>query len=442
MGSLSILSTTVDAALNRGTAKAPDFFDDLNLDQVISAVTASKEEYDLEPFFYVAVRDLNTIAYRHEVFHDLENETTFKHIKSFEGNMRLVRARVSQSAKLFYKLHKEAWFLDAVSTYCEAVSSLSRALSSADIASRGLTAFCDYLREYTASASFQFLQREAGELRADLSKIQYCVLMNGRTVKVRNCDNEADYSAEVLATFKKFRQGSVNDYRIQFRESEDMNHVEAQILGRVALLNPQIFARLDNFSAQNGSFSDETIIAFDREIQFYVAYIEYIRTLKRAGLNFCYPNVSDTSKEICSRNGFDVALAAKLVKDKVPVICNDFSLEGAERIIVVSGPNQGGKTTFSRTFGQLHYLASLGLPVPGLEARLFLFDKLFTHFENEENIKNLRGKLHDDLLRTRDILDQATGKSIIIMNEIFTSTALKDTVFLSRANIFPIPRVA
>jgi DNA mismatch repair protein MutS len=175
---------------------------------------------------------------------------------------------------------------------------------------------------------------------------------------------------------------------------------------------------------------DAVIARCDRELQFYLAYLDYIAPLKAAGLSFAYPLVSTGAKEESASDAFDIALAAKLVRAGGSVVTNGFALRGDERVLVVSGPNNGGKTTFARMFGQLHHLAALGLPVPGTAARLFLADRLFTHFEREEDLTRLRSKFEDELVRIRDLLACATGESVVILNETFGSTAVHDAVLV------------
>ena len=428
----SILYETTGDGADKEIRDAPSFFADLNLDQIVDAVTASKEEYDLKPFFHSPLHDVEAVRYRQQVAQDLERGTVLESIRSFAEKMVHMRRYLASVRKLSYKYHQEGWFVEAVEAYCDAVTSLVRDLHLVDLQSRGLLAFRAYLTNYARSEGFASLLEDTRKLRAELSTVKYCLTIKGRLVRVRRYEGETDYSAEVGETFAKFKQDAGKDYKVRLTVRSGMSYVEAQILDLVARLYPRVFAHLDQYCAKHRDFLDETIAVFDREVQFYVAYLEYIEAMKRAGLAFCYPFVTATEKDIYNEDGFDLALASKCIAEHATIVCNDLYLQDPERIFVVSGPNQGGKTTFARTFGQLHYLASLGCPVPGTKAKLFLFDQLFTHFEREEDIRNLRGKLQDDLIRIHAVLTEATPRSIVIMNEAFTSTTLQDAVFLSK----------
>lgn len=408
----------------------PPYFRDLNLDQLVEALTAGREQYDLRPFFWTPLHGVDAILYRHEVLRDLQGEVLLEHVGAFAQRMRVMRDHLAKAAARRHRHQRERWFLEAVLVYGEAVDTLVRDLAAEELGSRGLLAFRDDLAGHVVSDAFRGLMAEAQEVAGALSEVAYRLEIRGNQIKVSAFEGEPDYSADVLATFERFKRGAVEDHLVKIPDHAEMNHVEAGVLDRVARLNPEAFGALDAFCERHRDYLDETVRAFDREVQFYVAYLEFVERLAARGLAFCLPRVSEGSKEVLGREAFDVALASKLAAERSPVVCNDFELSDPERVFVVSGPNQGGKTTFARTFGQMHHLASLGCPVPGTEAQLFLFDQLFTHFEREEALDDLSGKLQDDLLRVHDILEHATPSSIVVMNEIFTSTTLDDAIFL------------
>jgi DNA mismatch repair protein MutS len=418
------------------------FARDLNLDQVVAAVAGDREERDLiTDTLYGHLRDADAVRYRQEVFRDLDDPALLGEIQRFADRMAEVHAHLRQLAAMHYRYQREGWLLDAASIYCEAVRSLTAYLSSERVGSRALLAFRDYLAGYAASAGFADLARQTRDRKDALGRIRYCTRIRGDRVEVTRYAGEADYSAVVLKTFERFKQGAVKDYLIRYRIWPGMNHIAAQILELAARLFPEEFAALDEYASRHTAFFDDGIRRAYRELQFYLAYLNYIGPLRAAGLSFCYPEVSARSKAVRAIGTFDLALARKLVTQGTPVVTNDFRLEGRERIAVVTGPNQGGKTTFARTFGQLHHLAGVGCPVPGSAARLFLYDRLFTQFEREEDLAARTGRLEDDLIRIGEILRAASPDSIVILNETFASTTTRDARFLGTKLLTKVMRL-
>jgi hypothetical protein len=429
MAPLSVLFAPSETHRTATSTSRPACFDDLYLDRVVTSILGETDPYDLTPLFYLPLDTLDGIEYRHQALRDLHGPLTDV-VDRFAERMTRMRQYTTLVQHLTFEYSMKGWFLYAVGLYCEAVAGLQADLASATVTSRAFIEFRTYLNDYVESVPFTELCADVVQVKERLSAVRYAINIDGDRIHVSDYGGEEDYSSDVTAVFQKFDRNGDARGHITFRSSPDMNHVEAAILEMVAKLNPEVFSELDRFCATHENFLDKTIASFDREVQFYIAYLRYIDRLSATGLSFCYPHVHKDTKNVSASETFDIALADKLARDKTRVVTNDFFLTGPERILVVTGPNQGGKTTFARTFGQLHHLGRLGLLVPGSQAELYLFDQLFTHFEKQEDPLSHHGKLEDDLLRIREILDQATGRSIVILNEIFTSTTLDDAVFL------------
>jgi DNA mismatch repair protein MutS len=262
----SILDISSNDDGDADSAVAPACFHDLNLDQIVTSITEGKQEYRLAQFFYKPLKTLDAIAYRQAVMSDLKNETLFACVAAFSKKMQSVREHLSQSEKLRFKYQKEAWLLDGLDIYCGAVVTLLAELHSAQPSSEGFLGLLSYLEGYFNSADFRKLSGDICNLRTQIASIRYNLLIGNGVITVTHYNEESDYSAEIQADFEKFKQGAVKDHVFKFNEFAHMNHIEGGVLERVARLFPEIFSKLDAFSAHNTARLDATICQFDREV--------------------------------------------------------------------------------------------------------------------------------------------------------------------------------
>jgi hypothetical protein len=408
----------------------PTYFSDLNLAQVCRALFAGREDYELAPVFYTPLTDVASVRYRHEVFTDLDDDPELRAlITGFATSMRIVRRALDLARHVHNHHEADAWQLHAAEVYVDATRALHRYLSHATVASTALQHFGAHLNGLVAQPAFTELAEHAADVAEQLYRITYCLDVHGDRIKVsRYTAADDDYEAAVRAVFDKFQQTDTPRKVYDFHSHADLSGVETKILTLVAKLYPDQFTALARFCDHHPRIPDDLITTFDREIQFYCAALDLRDRLTPFGVSFCLPHLDTGSKDLSASGVFDLALADKLSLDKKPrpVVTNDVDLSGRQRVIVVTGPNQGGKTTFARSIGQLYHLTALGMPVPASTARIRLCDRLFTHFEREEDMETLSGKLEDELIRVHDILDHATGESVVVMNETFTSTTLDD----------------
>jgi len=412
----------------------PRHFGDLHLDQIVAEIAAVHREYDLAPLFHVPLRDPELVAFRQDAMRDVEAEPVAASALRFGDRMRAMRAHRQRAGAAASPDERDLWLFAAALVYQEGVNALLHGLASGSVRSQAFTALREYLEAYTGSAAFVAFAAESDRVGTALGTVRFTLDVRGNAVTVRALADEADYGILVEQTFARFRRRGEAPTAPSRTLEENLNHVETEILERVALLHPGPFTALRAFVSAERDYVSGVLARFEREVHFYLAYLTVVGTVRGAGLSFSYPRVSRKSKAMGARDAFDLALALALRRAgrREPVVCNDYRLDGDERILVITGPNQGGKTTFARMLGQAQYLASLGCPVPGAEVELPLCDGILTHFERPEDPGALRGKLQDDLIRIRDLLRGATPWTLLILNEAFSSTTAHDALVLGR----------
>lgn len=153
------------------------------------------------------------------------------------------------------------------------------------------------------------------------------------------------------------------------------------------------------------------------ELAFYVGCVNLHEKLAAKGAATCFPEVQDAP-------GFHVRVlrdAALVLTRKEVVIGNTIDANG-KHLVIVTGANQGGKSTFLRSLGLAQLMLQAGLFVVAESFSSRLCSGLFTHYKREEDASMEQGKLDEELARISDIADAIRPGSLLLCNESFAST--------------------
>jgi DNA mismatch repair protein MutS len=410
---------------------SPATWADLRLDELAGRLDTLGAGPDAVDLLRTPLRDPDAVDWRHEAFRDIETPEISAVVRAFAASMTGVRRDVRRAGAVRHPVERDRWRLAAMASYGAAVATLEEGLTAAEPASRALDGVRAWLREYVASDTFVALRAEVATAVAGLAAVTYRLRIAEHRILVGPVADEPDYGAEVRATFARFRMPGTTMPAADAFATLDMNPIEAAILDRVVRLHPGPFEALAACVASRASFVEPAIEAFDREVRWFLAWLDLVAPLRAVGLAVCYPEISSEGG-LLARACFDLALA--LGADG-SLVTSDVEIAPRERVLIVTGPNRGGKTTFARALGQLHHLASIGCPVPAAEAWLPLAEAVHTHFDRPESLSDPGGRLATDLRHVGAILDVATRDSLVVLNDTFASTPVADALRLSRAVI-------
>jgi DNA mismatch repair protein MutS len=190
----------------------------------------------------------------------------------------------------------------------------------------------------------------------------------------------------------------------------------ARVLGE---LGDRGVARVANAVAQAAEHVESFFNMLRSELAFYIGCLNLYEQLVALGEPVVFPQPVPADERRFSCVGlYDVSLALTMGKQ---VVGNDISADGRS-LAVITGPNQGGKTTFLRSAGLAQLMMQSGMFVAAESFSANLCTGLFTHFRREEDKTMESGKFEEELKRMRIIVDHLTPNALLLCNESFAAT--------------------
>ncbi len=193
-------------------------------------------------------------------------------------------------------------------------------------------------------------------------------------------------------------------------------------------------------SYRSGFLSD--ISELERQLDYYGSAAAFIKSVRSKGLPMCRPKLLPPERRTASLKGiFDLGFYRRLVSEDAlakldgRVVLNDIDFDGEARFYMVTGANNGGKTTFARAAGLCQVMAQAGMYVPAESAELSLCDNIFTHFPHEERVGIDTSRFTEEIKELKEIVRKMTPQSMVILNESLQSTTPEECLQIAGIHI-------
>ncbi|MBR5177300.1 MAG: hypothetical protein IKW90_00700 [Lachnospiraceae bacterium] len=471
----------------------PAFFLDLNIDQILERITKGDRKV-LEYFEHFPL-DAECENYRHDVYEDIKKNALYDALLEFTADYNEFRDIESKKKSTRIDLQRPVWHFWGMEIYTDSLLKLKKALENADLQSEGLKSLRELLKDYTGASEFCTMAEKSKKLKEALLGLTVIAnYENGRiqvfveddkesdasskiTVKSNNKDDRSDTDIENnkansqnagkdvkedndnndddeqdLAEYEDFLKQicDVNEKEFvnPFAITDELTSFEQEIVKIVAKRNPEIFKEAEKLFKDKPEFEDNVFSRLADELRFYLSFFEFEQKMIKLGFDFCRPQACENAhgqtgtggtggekagnSDISAEGLYDLALACVNSEKGKPVISNDFIFEKNELFFVLTGPNQGGKTTFARSLGQLIYFTKIGLDVPAKSAAVPYFSDILTHFSVEESVETGRGKLMEELVRLSPMMKEYKDNAFVVINELFTTAANYDAIIMGQ----------
>ena len=210
--------------------------------------------------------------------------------------------------------------------------------------------------------------------------------------------------------------------------TEELKKIESEILGandKILALEAEIFSEVRDFIASKLEKVQRTAEA--------VAYVDVLQSYAEVSResNFARPDISLESV-IEIKDGRHPVIE-KMRGDQV-FTPNDTRLDCKEnRLLIITGPNMAGKSTFMRQVAIITLMAQIGCFVPARSARIGIVDKIFTRVGASDDLSAGQSTFMVEMNEVAEILKNATGKSLVILDEIGRGTSTFDGISIAKS---------